>query len=236
MTRVKICGTTREEDIHLCVRYGVDAVGFVVEYPVEVPWNIAREPAKELISKVPPFVSRVVVVGGGLEHILSIAETTMPDALQLHGDESVEETAAIVDYARDRQIQVIKAVRVKARSQDIDADQVVKNCKEFAQTGISALLLDSRTEAMPAGTGVPFDWEIAKQVKDALTVPLILAGGLNVENVGKALEWVDPFGVDVISSVEAEPGRKHVDKVRAFVEAVRSLDKRHNRLSGAYYP
>lgn len=225
MTRVKICGITCEEDIHLCVRCGVDAVGFVVEYPVEVPWNISREFAKGLIARVPPFVSRVVVVGGGLEQILPIAEATMPDALQLHGDESVEETATIVEYVRDRQIQVIKAVRVKVRGQDIDTDYIVKQCQEFAQTGISALLLDSRTEAMPAGTGVSFDWRLARRVKDALPVPLLLAGGLNVENVGKAIELVDPFGVDVISSVEGEPGRKQIGKVRAFIDAVKMESK-----------
>lgn len=221
MTRVKICGITCEEDLRLCVRCGVDAVGFVVEYPIEVPWNMSRERAKELISKVSPFVSRVVVVGGNLEHILCIAEATMPDALQLHRDEPVEETAAIVECLRDRQIQVIKAFRVDARRQGIDVSQVVKSCKEFARTGISALLLDSKTEAMPAGTGVPFDWRLAKQVKDTLNVPLILAGGLNAETVGRAIEWIDPFGVDVISGVEVEPGRKHEGKVRAFVEGVR---------------
>lgn len=221
MIRVKICGITCEGDLHLCVRWGVDAVGFVVEYPIEVPWNLSRACAKELISKVPPFVSRVVVVGGDLEHILSIAEVTMPDALQLHKDEPVEETAAIVEYLRDRQVQVIKAFRVDARRQNIDVGQVVKSCKEFERTGISALLLDSKTEVMPAGTGVRFDWQLAKQVKDALNVPLILAGGLNAENVGKAIEQIGPFGVDVISSVEVEPGRKHEGKVRAFVQAVK---------------
>lgn len=227
MTRVKICGILCEEDIHLCARCGVDAIGFVVEYPIEVPWNISRASAKELLSKVPPFVSRVVVVGGGLDHILSIAGETMPDALQLHGDESVEETAAIVDVVRDLQIQVIKAVRVEARRPGIHAGQVVKECQEFVRAGISALLLDSKTGAMPAGTGVPFDWELARRVKDALTVPLILAGGLNAENVRKAIEQIDPFGVDVISSVEREPGRKDEGKVRAFVESIRSLEYRH---------
>lgn len=224
MTRVKVCGITCEEDIHVCVSCGVDAVGFVVEYPVEVPWNLSRAVAKELLSKVPPFVSRMVVVGGGLDHILEIAEATMPDALQLHGDESVEETAAILDCVRNHQVQVIKAFRVEARGQGVDADRVVKECKDFVQAGISALLLDSKTDAMPAGTGTPFDWELAKRVKDALTVPLILAGGLNAENVGTAIRQIDPFGVDVISSVESKPGRKDQKKVREFVKAVRSLE------------
>ena len=224
MARVKICGITCEEDIHLCVNCGVDAVGFVVEYPVDVPWNIQREFAKELISKVPPFVSRVMVVGGGIEQILSIAETTMPDALQLHGDEPPEETEAVVDTLRNHQIQVSKAFRVEAQGREIDTEQIVKECNQFERTGISALLLDSKTEGMPAGTGVPFDWELAKEVKKALSIPLILAGGLNAENVGKAIEWIDPFGVDVISSVEGKPGRKHQGKTREFVQAVRSLE------------
>lgn len=227
MTRVKICGITCEEDVHLCVRCGADALGFVVEYPIEVPWNISRASAGKLLSKVPPFVSRVVVVGGGLDHILSIAQATMPDALQLHGDESVEETAAIVDGVRDHQIQVIKAIRVEARSQEIDPGRVIKECQELVRAGISALLLDSKIGAMPAGTGVAFDWNLAKRVKDALTVPLILAGGLNAENVREAIERINPFGVDVISSVEVERGRKHEGKVRAFVESVRSLEYGH---------
>ncbi len=74
MTRVKICGMTSEQDIRLCVEAGVNALGFVVEYPIDVPWNLDREKARELMSAVPPFVSRVIVVGDDPDLVVQLAK------------------------------------------------------------------------------------------------------------------------------------------------------------------
>ena len=219
LTRVKICGMMDEEDIHLCARSGADALGFVIEYPVEVPWNISRERALELIAKAPPFVTTVAVVGGDIEHILSIADLTLPDMVQLHGNESLDETGILVRELSRRGIRVVKALRINV-DEEIRIQEIIEDAREIARIGVSALLLDSKTSRMPAGTGVLFSWEIARKVRHAINVPLIIAGGLNPENVCDAIKSIRPFAVDVISGVEDEPGKKNRHKVEAFIQSV----------------
>ena len=106
LTRVKICGLMSADDIELCARYDVNAVGFVVEYPIDVPWNIMRQRARELVSLVPPYMARVIVVGGSTEDILAITDFVEPDAVQIHHDETVEQTrdivAALADHVHSR--------------------------------------------------------------------------------------------------------------------------------------
>lgn len=222
LTRVKICGLMSADDIELCARHDVNAVGFVVEYPIDVPWNIPRQRARELLSLVPPYIARVIVVGGSTEDILAITDFVEPDAVQIHHDETLEQTRDIVAALATKNIHVIKVIRLQARSEvsDEDVGRCMAACERFVETGISALLLDSRTSAMPAGTGVPFDWRIARQIREAVRVPLILAGGLNAENVRQAVQMVRPFGVDVISGVESRPGTKDEGKLAALLRAL----------------
>ena len=220
LTRVKICGMMDEEDIHLCTRSGADALGFVIEYPVEVPWNIFRERARELMAKVSPFVTTVAVVGGDIKHILAIADLTLPDMVQLHGNESLDESRILVRELSKRGIRVIKALRINVE-EDVRIQEIIEDAREITRIGVSALLLDSKTSRKPAGTGVPFSWEIARKVRNAINVPLIIAGGLNSENVCDAIKSIKPYAVDVISGVEDEPGRKNGHKIEAFIQAVR---------------
>ena len=112
MTRVKICGLMTRGDIGLCVQAGADAVGFVTEYPVPVPWNISRAKARELIASTPPFVTTTAVVGGTVESILQILKTVRPDIVQLHGDETVEQIEDICSALDNTGIKVIKALRI----------------------------------------------------------------------------------------------------------------------------
>ena len=95
MTRVKICGLMTEKDVHMCAKAGADAVGFVTEYPISVPWNISRDKTRDLAALTPPFMATTAVVGGPVETILQIAETVRPNLLQLHGDETVAEIEQI---------------------------------------------------------------------------------------------------------------------------------------------
>ena len=221
MTRVKICGMTTTEDIRLCVEAGVNALGFVVEYPIDVPWNLDREKARELMSVVPPFVSRVIVVGDDPDLVVQLAKYLRPHAVQLHGKEPLSVTAEIVSSLKALGIPVIKALRFSAEtgrcafSSDapLDAARLIEN------TGVDALLLDSVSDVRPAGTGRSIDWGIAREIRAAVSLPLILAGGLHAGNVCDAVAAVAPYGVDAISGVEDPVGRKDPRKVRAFIEA-----------------
>ena len=223
VTRVKICGLMSMEDVGLAVRAGADALGFVTEYPVSVPWNIPRRLAADLAAAAPPFASTTAVVGGSVELILEIARTVRPHFLQLHGDESLEEIHRICSSLQETGIKVLKALRI-----DVDTgkalfsvDDPVEAAALLAESGIAGLVVDSKTASRPAGTGITLDWSIIEQVSTAISLPLILAGGLTVENVGGAIRQVRPYGVDVISGVEEEAGVKGEKLVIDFVRAAK---------------
>ncbi len=222
MTRVKICGMTRNEDIRLCVEAGVHALGFVVEYPADVPWNLDRWKARELMHSVPPLISRVIVVGDDPETVVALAEFLRPHALQLHGSEPLSVTRQLVSAIKALDVQVIKAMRFSVETgrccnvseNPVDAARLIEG------TGVDALLLDSVSDARPAGTGRSIDWNIARTIRENVKLPVILAGGLHPRNVGQAVSSVNPYGVDVISGIENPVGTKDPVRVKAFVQAV----------------
>lgn len=220
MLKVKICGNTDAEQITLCALAGADAIGLVVEYPEEVPWNLTREVAQPLIMMIPPFISRVVVTGGNPDRVCAIAEYLSPHVLQLHTDNPVHEVAQIVKRLTGQGISVIAALRIDARTGQAcgNVADPVEAALALQDAGIHALLLDTKNETMPAGTGMPVSWEMARQVCDALSIPLILAGGLTPENVRLAVETVHPFAVDVITGVEVRRKVKDPHLVHTFIQ------------------
>jgi phosphoribosylanthranilate isomerase len=223
VTRVKICGITSEEDAALCAEAGADALGFVVEYPLPVPWILDRARAAELMRTVPPFVTRVAVVGGDADTILAIAEATAADVVQLHLDEDDATVTAVRDGLAGTGTRIVKALRIDAERAATAAAGWTALARGFLDAGADAILLDSKTSSRPAGTGKTVDWSLAQEVTAALAAPVILAGGLTPENVVSAIEAVGPYGVDVISSVEDASNRKSPERVRAFVAAARDL-------------
>ena len=235
--RIKVCGLTREEDIRLCVSAGVHALGFVVEYPVDVPWNLDRAGALALMRAVPPFVSRVIVVGGDPGTVVALTSLLKPHAVQLHGDEPLSVTAGLVAPIRACGAQVIKALRFSAetgRCLNAGDDPLEAACR-IREAGVDAIVLDSVGETRPAGTGRTVDWRVARGIRDGAGLPVILAGGLNAGNVGRAIDAVDPYGVDVISGVEESAGQKDPVRFRAFIVAARGsrpARSPHRRLAG----
>lgn len=223
VTRVKICGLMSTGDVELAVDAGADSLGFVTEYPVPVPWNLTRERSAELVRGVPPFVTTTAVVGGEVEDMLAIALQVRPHFLQLHGDETVDQIKAVCRGLAGTGTKVVKALRI-----DVDTGQAmyaltdpVEAALVLATTGIAGLVVDSKTSARPAGTGVSLDWQLAARVRTSISVPMILAGGLDPENVAGAVRQVRPHGVDVISGVESAAGVKDGELIRAFVRAAR---------------
>lgn len=227
MARIKMCGITREEDVALCAGAGADALGFVVEYPQPTPWTLTRERAAELMRTVPPFVSRVAVVGGDAGAILEICEATGPDLVQLHADEPESVVEKVAAGLAATGVRLIKAVRVPVGDHEIGAEapslhrSIADVSRRYLEAGAHGILLDSKTSNRPAGTGRTFEWSIARHAAAAIG-PLILAGGLTPENVGRAVAEVRPYAVDVITSLEDSRHRKVEERVRAFVRAVRA--------------
>jgi phosphoribosylanthranilate isomerase len=225
MVRVKLCGLMSREDIEMAEAAGADALGFVTEYPVPVPWNLDRERAASLAAMVSPFVTTVAVVGGPPEEMIRIARRVRPRVLQLHGDESLEDIRQVLEGLDGTGIRVIKALRIEvetgqARFEEADP---IEAGTALAGSGIAALIVDSKTSSRPAGTGVTLDWDVSARMVKGIDLPLILAGGLTMENVAGAVQKVKPYAVDVISGVEIEPGVKSGEKMRAFVAAAKGF-------------
>jgi len=222
MTRIKVCGLTRQEDIALCVSAGVHALGFVVEYPHEVPWNLDRKTAEKLMRAVPPFVSRVIVVGDDPHEVIVLSEFLRPHAVQLHGNESLSVTRDLASAIRERGMHVIKALRFSVETgRCLSTDEnPIEAARKVEEAGVDAIVLDSVSEARAGGTGQVMDWKTAREIRCALNIPVLLAGGLNAGNVAEAIETVPPYGVDVISGVEHPVGKKDPGKLEAFAGAV----------------
>ena len=225
MVRVKLCGLMSPEDVEMAEAAGADALGFVTEYPIPVPWNLDRERAAYLAALVSPFVTTVAVVGGPPEEMIRIARKVRPRVLQLHGDESLDDIRQVLEGLEGTGIRVIKALRIEvetgqARFEEADP---TKAGAALAGSGIAALIVDSKTSSRPAGTGVTLDWDVSARMVKEIDLPLILAGGLTMENVAGAVQKVKPYAVDVISGVEIEPGVKSGEKMREFVKAAKGL-------------
>jgi phosphoribosylanthranilate isomerase len=205
--RVKICGITREEDALRAARHGADAIG-VVLWPGS-PRAVSVERAAAITRAVPPFVWKVgVFVNATPEEVERAATEAKLDVAQLHGDEDVERY-------RHLSVRVVKSVAL-CTPQDVDA--------AIALPADVMPLIDTPDAALRGGTGRTAAWDLAAQV--AKVRPVMLAGGLNAENIIDAVERVHPWGVDVSSSLEDSPGVKNAAKLAvlfAAVEPVRSM-------------
>ena len=226
MVRVKICGNTDAEQVAWCAASGADCVGFVVEYPVAVPWNLSRERARELLALVPPLTTRAVVTGGSCEHVLAIARELMPHLVQLHTDNMLEETERIAQGLAPLGIGLIRALRIDVATGQAcgEISDPLQAALALQETGVAGLLLDARTRQMPAGTGVSVDWGTASAIRRVLSRPLILAGGLTPQNVRSAVEQVRPYAVDVISGVELSRNVKSPELIRQFVQQAKGTN------------
>jgi phosphoribosylanthranilate isomerase len=206
--RVKICGITRREDLDAVAAAGADAVGFVVGVAASQR-NISPTDAEKLIRQVPPFVKTVLVtVPSSLEDLVEACEALNPDAVQIHG-----ENLQNVGVVREKLPNKLLIGAVKATAKD-----AIDNAAEVAKT-FDAVLLDSFVQGKHGGTGVIHDWNVSQHIKQLIhPKPLILAGGLNPENVAEAVRTVEPYAVDVSSGVERKPGIKDYQKMVEFVK------------------
>lgn len=199
LVRIKICGISTPEEAVAAAEAGADAIGMVfAPSRRQVSPNISRE----ICRAVPPFVSKVgVFVDEELKKVREIAEFCGLDTLQFHGNESLT-------YCREFSLKVIKAVRIRG-------NESLTKIQEYAQY---TLLLDSFAPGQVGGTGVTFPWKLAMQA--GMSQRVILAGGLNEDNVLSAIKAVRPYAVDVSSGVETE-GKKDIAKIQRFITTIR---------------
>jgi phosphoribosylanthranilate isomerase len=207
-TRIKICGITRPEDAKAVVDAGADAIGLVF-YPPS-PRAVSIQQAQEVVADVPAFVTvTALFVNPSVEEVQSVLDGVRIDLIQFHGDEDD-------DFCRQFGHPYIKALRVR------QASDVVALCLRFPSA--LAVLLDSYKPGVPGGTGETFDWSLVPATPPK---PIILAGGLDPENVNHAIDVVHPYAVDVSGGVEAAKGIKDHGKITKFVNEVYRVDQQN---------
>jgi len=199
MTKIKLCGLMRPEDIEAANELCPDYVGFV--FASKSKRYVSAEEAKNLKAQLRPEIKAVgVFVNEKIETVLSAVTASIIDAAQLHGDEDADYIARLRERAA-RPLPIVQAFRVKT------AEDIAK----ARESAADLVLLDAGS-----GAGISFDWSLAREMNR----PYFLAGGLCAENVGAATRKLKPYGVDVSSGIETD-GRKDKDKMAAFVYAIR---------------
>ncbi|MEA2082214.1 MAG: phosphoribosylanthranilate isomerase [Elusimicrobiota bacterium] len=207
-TMIKVCGVTNEKDVNFISMLDVDFIGFNL---VSGSKRVVSENAlKKLVPIIPSYINSVaVMVNPALNDVKRIIKKTGIGFYQLHGNESVE----FVKEVKELGVKVIKAFRFS------DGDSV-ERALPYAECA-DYFLVDSFLPGLDGGTGVKYSPQIARKVKE-IGVPMFLAGGLDSENAAEAVREIAPYAVDSASGVEKTPRSKDIEKVRAFIRAVRS--------------
>ena len=209
MTQVKICGITNQEDALCAAKLGAAALGFI--FYTSSPRNIAPENARKIVSAIPAGLVKVgVFVNENVAEVKRIAQYCGLDMIQLHGDETPQ-------YCRQfPAAQIIKAVELKN-----EADLVYANSYH-----VGAILVDSRHAGLYGGTGRKANWELACRIRKNKL--LILSGGLNEDNIAKALKEVAPHVLDINSGVELSLGKKDHAKMARIFDIIHQSDVESN--------
>jgi phosphoribosylanthranilate isomerase len=225
MTWVKICGMTNLDDALVAVEAGADAVGFV--FYEKSPRCVTVETVREICEKLPESVEKVgVFAGDSLARVVEIGTVLGLDSLQVYPLSGPKSISAAAGSEFPKQNRLYFAFPMEKLVSDDHA--ITLDVMRSPKNTFVAILLDSGGTQQPGGTGLTFDWNEAVSVIARLsrTEKVVIAGGLTPQNVGEAMEILKPWGVDVASGVEARPGKKDPEKVRAFVRVVRKMDRR----------
>src|SRR3989338_472496 len=215
MTRVKICCIKSAEDAQAVAAFGADELGFHVKL------NGGRSPleadvAKALVGALPKSSAGVVVTSlTDAKELIEIAQATGASTLQLYGDATPE---TIREFKKALpEVKIWKVLNVSDKNS-------IEKAKEY-EDAADAIALDTLNKAtgVRGGTGKTHDWSISKRIVESISIPVILAGGLNPDNIAEAIRTVRPYGVDVNSGVSNPDGSKDLEKVKLFIERARNL-------------
>ena len=207
MLRFKVCGITNLEDAMIAIDAGAYAIGFI--FVKKSPRYIDPASAKRIISSIPPFVQTVgVFVDESPSKIKEICDMCGLDMIQFHGNEGPI-------LCKEFMPRSIKAIRVKDRGS-------IERISDYVGC-VRAVLLDTYKEGKEGGTGESFDWDLAVEAKK-FGIPIILSGGIGVENIREAAITVKPFAVDINSKVEIKPGKKSYELIMRFKKELELID------------
>jgi phosphoribosylanthranilate isomerase len=219
---IKICANTSLADVMVAAEAGADAVGFVF---APSPRRVTAEQAAAIVRELPANIEKIgVFVDATLDEIAATVQTAGLTGVQLHSEVTADKTAKL--RARfGPGLQILRVVHFEAGALEHAAVAAQDaSCDASVDASVDAILVDSRTATAVGGTGKSYDWAEARRTvfEGAKELRFIAAGGLTAENVAEAIATLHPWGVDVVSGVEAAPGRKDPAKVRAFIANARA--------------
>jgi len=202
--KIKICGLTDPENSKQIASLDIHAIGLV--FFNESPRAVSIGQANEIIQELPPFINKVgLFVNASNNFVDQVLNSVNIDTIQFHGDESSSDCSQF-------QMPFIKAIRMR------EGTDLLIQAEEFSSA--AGLLLDSFEEDSYGGTGKSFDWNL---IRDRIGLPIILAGGLNKDNVISAIEKTQPYAIDISSGVELEKGIKDIEMVKDIIKLVKNL-------------
>ena len=202
--KIKICGLTDPENSKQIASLDIHAIGLV--FFNESPRAVSIGQANEIIQELPPFINKVgLFVNASNNFVDQVLNSVNIDTIQFHGDESSSDCSQF-------QMPFIKAIRMR------EGTDLLIQAEEFSSA--AGLLLDSFEEDSYGGTGKSFDWNL---IRDRIDPPIILAGGLNKDNVISAIEKTQPYAIDISSGVELEKGIKDIEMVKDIIKLVKNL-------------
>jgi len=219
--KIKICGLTRVEDVELISRSGADYAGLLINMPSKRTLDL--ETAVEF-SKICKIDTVLLFMNSEIEFVIRAVDVIKPFGVQLQGAETPE---YIVKMKKEIECEIWKGVHLPADG-IINQRQVLDVMNDYAESGANIILLDTVVTGEAGkqfgGTGRTYDWDEAKNIVQASPLPVMIAGGLNPDNVSEAICKLKPFGVDLASGVESRKGIKDPEKVRRFVLNVRNTN------------
>lgn len=223
--KVKLCGTTSVADRNLAAAAGVDWFGVVVETDFS-PRSLTIEAARPLFSQ-PPIPAVALVFEMAEERLCHLLKTLAPTAVQFL---NLEEPAVLQRLkAAYPTVELWQSIHLPPAGSDVSLESVLETVQSYLAAEVDLLLFDTAAtldgKKKFGGTGITADWDIIRKALDTIRgkVPVLLAGGIGPENAVAGIKAVLPDGIDLCSGVEAEPGRRDPDKVRALMTAVRNI-------------
>lgn len=230
---VKLCGMMDEAGVTLCAHSGAEIIGFVVDYPEPVPWDIPQKKAAELIAHLRqenPAVKSCVVTGGSVDKISALAETVRPDIIQIHHRENLTDTLTIAARLHEQGIKVIRSL--PAGSEKRQAQYGIADLKELAHrlaaglkddgSGIDYLLMDAREPGNASAKALAAPMEEFLRLREVSPIPVILAGGITPDNVQQLLRESNADRIDIMSGIETSPGSKSPELMQNLFNAIYS--------------
>jgi phosphoribosylanthranilate isomerase len=229
---IKICGNTNFEDARAAAEAGADALGFVFAPSAR---RISPKVAARIIESLPKAPEKIgVFVNQSPQIVIDTAAEAGLTGVQLHGDEDAVYIRNLARELRKRKVRIYKALSMGLLTREHAGAGLLGEVEELARDGqlVYALLVDAGVPGKRGGSGTTFEWDKAAPLVRFLQTrhKVAVAGGLNPANVAKAVELFKPWGVDVVSGVEREPGKKDHDKVREFIAAARSVSAKTEQI------